>query len=134
MPELIAAFHYRESGCKFDTYLHNGQKLGTPTTIKPTGRIFHDFYEAAVDALNSVKNGRGVDLSLENSDINVWITFAELYNGTGYTDYRNIASPYVYSGTNVYTQGKYTSDGKYNPNVIDRQPGIYILLKTLLDN
>lgn len=27
-PELIAAFHYRESGCDFNTYLHNGQKLG----------------------------------------------------------------------------------------------------------
>lgn len=27
-PELFAAFHYRESGCDFNTYLHNGQKWG----------------------------------------------------------------------------------------------------------
>lgn len=31
-PESITAIHYRESGCDFNTYLHNGDPLGQPTT------------------------------------------------------------------------------------------------------
>jgi lysozyme family protein len=130
-PELIAALHYRESGCDFDTYLHNGQKLGTPTTIVPVGRIFDDFYEAAVDALISEQKGKGIKLTSDMTDITMMMAFTEVYNGTGYTDYRNIASPYVYSGTNVYTSGKYVSDGTYSATAVDKQPGVYILAMSL---
>lgn len=130
-PELIAAIHYRESGCNFDTYLHNGQKLGKPTTIVPVGILFYDFHNAAVDALNREQNSKGFHLT-PDADIATMMTFAEIYNGTGYTKNRNIASPYVYSGTNVYTSGKYVSDGKYDANVVDAQPGVYLLVTTLL--
>lgn len=129
-PELIAAIHYRESGCNFETYLHNGQPLGKPTTIVPKGRIFNDFTEAAIDALNSEQKNKGISLSEEDS-IEMMMLFAELYNGTGYTDYRNTASPYVYSGTDVYISGKYASDGEYDPELVDKQPGIYLLVISL---
>lgn len=129
-PELIAAIHYRESGCNFKTYLHNGQPLGEPTTIVPKGRIFNDFTEAAVDALNSKQKSIGLNLS-EDDSIEMMATFAELYNGTGYSDYHDTSSPYVYSGTNVYTSGKYTSDGKYDPDKVDKQPGVYLLISSL---
>lgn len=131
-PELVAAFHYRESNCDFNTYLHNGQELGTPTTIVPKDRIFNDFSKAAIDALESELKSKGIHLTL-NSDIITMMTFAEIYNGTGYTDYTDIASPYVYSGTNVYEKSKYTSDGKFNPEVIDKQPGVYMLVMAILD-
>ena len=129
-PELIAAIHYRESGCNFETYLHNGQSLGKPITIVTKGRIFNDFTEAAIDALNSEQKNKGISLSEEDS-IEMMMLFAELYNGTGYTDYRNTASPYVYSGTDVYISGKYASDGEYDPELVDKQPRIYLLVISL---
>lgn len=128
--KLVAALHYRESGCNFNTYLHNGQPLGQPTTIVPKGRIFNDFTEAAVDALNSKQKSIGVNL-MEDDSIEMMATFAELYNGVGYTKYRNTATPYVYSGTDAYSSGKYTSDGKYDPNKVDKQPGVYLLITSL---
>ncbi len=128
--ELIVAIHYRESGCDFNTYLHNGQKLGQPTTIVPKNRIFYDFSEAAIDALNSIQNGKGIELE-KDDDMAIMMTFAEAYNGTGYTDYRNIPSPYIYSGTDQYSSGKYVADGNYDPNVTDRQPGVYLLVSAL---
>ena len=35
------------------------------------------------------------------------------------------ASPYVFSGTEVYEKGKYISDGSFSSEVVDAQPGIY---------
>jgi len=58
------------------------------------------------------------------------LTFAEAYNGWGYYN-RDRISPYVYSGTNVYKKGKYVADGKFDPETIDIQPGIYILINAI---
>ena len=133
-PELICALHYRESGCDFNTYLHNGQPLGTPTTIVPVGRLFSDFKEAAVDALLSFKWIRDqFGITSDCNDLASLMAFAETYNGTGYRDYHNMVSPYVFSGTNVYQKGKYVSDGKFDPNAVDGQPGVYILVCKLMN-
>ena len=129
-PKLIAALHDRESACDFNTYLHNGQKLGTVTTIVPKGRIFNNFHDGAVDALLYEQKSKGMYLT-PNSDMVMMVTFAEIYNGTGYTDYRGIASPYVYSGANVYVSGKYVSDGTYSATTVDKQPGIYMLITSV---
>lgn len=129
-PELIAAIHYRESAGNFNTYLHNGQALGTPTTIIPQGRLFYDFSEAAIDALNGTQREKGIYLSCDSS-LALMMTFTEVYNGTGYTDYRDIACPYLYSGTDIYTSGKYTSDHYFDSEAIDRQPGVYLLIMSL---
>ena len=131
-PALIAALHYRESGCNFTTYLHNGQPLGQKTTIVPKDVLYYDFTEAAIDAINSSQESKGIHLT-QNSDIVMMMTFAELYNGTGYTKYHNMASPYVFSGTNVYEKGKYTGDGSFDSEVVDKQPGVYILVMSVLD-
>ena len=131
-PELICAIHYRESGCDFNTYLHNGQPLGKPTTIVPVGRLFNDFKEAAVDALLSFKSLRDeYGITSDSSDMAALMGFAESYNGTGYKDNNHGPSPYVYSGTNIYKSGKYVSDGKYSATAIDGQPGVYILVNEL---
>ncbi len=131
-PALIAAIHYRESACNFDTYLHNGQPLGQKTTIVPRDVSYDDFVEAAVDALNTQQDSKGIHLTVD-SDIVMMMTFAEIYNGTGYTDYRNIASPYVFSGTEVYKEGKYISDGSFSSTQVDAQPGVYILVMSVLN-
>ena len=131
-PELIAALHYRESGCNFNTYLHNGDELGKPTTNYPQGILFNDFTEAAIDALKRELDSKNITMT-QDSSMAAMMTFAEIYNGTGYTNNNYTASPYVYSGTNIYTSGKYTSDGHYDPTVVDKQPGIYILINSLMD-
>lgn len=131
-PALIAALHYRESACNFGTYLHNGQPLGEPTTMVPENIYFDNFHDAAVAALNNAQEQKGISLA-PDSDIVLMMTFAELYNGTGYTDYHDMASPYVFSGTEVYEKGKYVSDGSFNSEAVDKQPGVYILVMSVVD-
>lgn len=124
--ELVAAIHWRESSGNFNTYLHNGQKLGQITTIVPKGIYFENWTDAAIDAINS-HNPEIVD----ENEIETWYEFAEKYNGLGYRN-RGVASPYVWAGTDNYTSGKYIADGKYDPNHVDQQLGVALMLKTLL--
>ena len=130
-PELICAIHYRESGCDFDTYLHNGQKLGQPTTIVPKDVFFTDFKEAAIDALKSKVDSTGITFQ-GNYDMATCMTFAEAFNGFGYANNGHV-NPYLYSGTGVYQVGKYSSDGHYDPNLVDQQPGVFIIVDYLND-
>lgn len=131
--ELVAALHWREGGGKFDTYLHNGQKLGRKTTIYPEGILFTKWEDAAVDALKRHKtNIDRFKLNSNSNDIVAMCSFAETYNGTGYSK-KGLISPYVYSGTNQYYKGKYTSDGNYDPNAVDKQLGVLAMLKNILD-
>jgi len=130
-PELIVAIHYRESGCNFNTYLHNGDPLGKPTTHVPVGKNFDNFTDAAVDALSEKKSLRDkYKLTSGSNDMAAMMAFAESYNGLGYYN-KDRVSPYVYSGTNVYKSGKYVSDGKYSATAVDGQPGVYILINSL---
>jgi len=133
-PELIAAIHYRESTADFNTYLHNGDPLGVPTTNVPVGKMFNNFTDAAIDALNDKAWLRDVlNLSASSNDIVGMMAFAEVYNGTGYRDFREMNTPYVFSGTNLYSTGKYVGDGRFSSSAIDSQPGVYILLMALHD-
>ena len=126
---LVAAIHYRESNANFNTYLHNGDPLGTPTVNVPKGKNFNNFVDAAVDALSMKDSFREMyKLTSDSTDIVAMCAYAEVYNGLGYYNNGRI-SPYVYSGTNIYTSGKYVSDGSFKANVVDSQPGIYILIK-----
>lgn len=131
--QLVTAIHYRESSCNFSTYLHNGDPLGYPTTHVPVGVYFTNFTDAAVDALlrfSWLRDKYG--LNAYSRDMAAMMAFAETYNGLGYYN-RGRTSPYVYSGTNVYTSGKYVADGYFDPYTIDRQPGVYILVNKLLN-
>lgn len=120
-PQVIAAIHYRESGCDFNTYLYNGDKLGIPTKNHPKGIIFYDFDTAALDALEKKEYARKhYNMTATTTDIAAMMSYLEEYNGLGYYNNGNISS-YVYSGTNVYTGGKYTSDHHYDRNARDKQ-------------
>lgn len=130
-PELICAIHYRESGCNFNTYLHNGDPLGKPTVNVPKGKYFTNFTDAAIDAMLDFKYLRDqYGLTSNSNDMPAMMGFAEAYNGLGYK-YKNKPSPYVYSATDIYQNGKYIADGKYSATAVDGQPGIYILINQL---
>ncbi len=125
--ELVAAIHWRESSGNFDTYLHNGDPLGKPTTHVPAGINFSNWEDAACDAMT-----RYIDQSkLDKDDINSYYDVAERYNGLGYRN-KGVKSPYVWAGTTNYTSGKYVADGKYDANYVDKQLGIAVMLKRLM--
>lgn len=123
---LIAVLHLRESSCDFGTYLGNGQSLKRKTTIVPRGRgPFTSFEEGALDALRIDGLSAVKDWRLEKM-----LFFAEAFNGGGYA-LRGLPSPYVWGGTNIQQPGKFVRDGKFNPRVMDTQPGCAPILATL---
>lgn len=120
-PELVAALHYRESGCNFERTIANG--TGLPNGV--------DFETDAINVLNDWKAGYNMgDQIISDDDLAEMLEIAEKYNGTGYRKH-NIESPYVYSGTNLYTEGKFASDGEFDENLVDQQPGVYLLITSL---
>ena len=123
--ELICAIHYRESGCNFGTYLHNGDPLGQPTTHVPKGKNFSDWSAAAIDAINSQRHS---DVSRDNVDSQ--LDYAERYNGLGYRR-KGVASPYVWAGTSNYSGGMYVRDGVYSASAVDKRVGVAAILQTL---
>lgn len=125
---LVACAHEMECTQDFSKYLGNGQSLLRKTTIVPIGRgPFNSFEDGAVDALIL----QGIDKVSDWSIGNV-LYILEGYNGYGYSKYHSINSPYLWSGSDHYVMGKYTSDGKYDPYAVSQQIGIALLLKTLL--
>jgi len=97
--EVIAAIHYREGDMNFHTYLHNGNRLGKPTTDVPAGINFPDSEEgwlnASVDAL-----GREAYLDNMKTDslgglANI-AEYSEKYNGPAYRN-KGKNSPYVWA-------------------------------------
>lgn len=97
--EAIAAIHYREWDMDFNTYLHNGDKLGSPTTHVPAWINFPNtsewWIDAAVDALK-----RETYFDNMNTDSTEWLAniaeYAERYNGTKYRK-SGMNSPYVWA-------------------------------------
>lgn len=135
---LVAALHWREkTGGPFDVYLHNGQKLGQPTTMVPRGVNFGkgEFDKAAVAGLNQQKRCKeALGMDENTTDKAKMAAFAESWNGQGY-DMRNTSSPYVYSGTDQYSAGKFleTPGHKswYSPTTVDAQTGVIPLVNSV---
>jgi len=124
-PKLIAALHWRESTGNFNTYLHQGDPLGQPAVNWPNNiPVFHRWEDAAVHALNMKKGIQDqLQMTSDTTSTATIATYAEAYNGLGY-HYRNVSSPYVYSGTNQYTSGKYVRDSVFNGSTVDSQLGV----------
>ena len=126
--ELVAAIHWREGSGNFDTYLHNGEKLGQTTTKVPKGIYFENWTDAAIDALSN--HGGGPE-AVANGTLEEFYEYAERYNGTGYRKH-GVNSPYVWAGTDKYDKGKYVADGQYDANYVDQQLGVAVMLEALL--
>lgn len=137
---LIAALHWREAGgyTKPDLwgrYLHQGDPLGRPAVnipAFPEVPVFREWEPAAVHALN-MKSALRVRLGItaETRDINLLCEFAENYNGLGYRR-KGLPSPYVLAGSTGYEKGKYVADGKFDPNAVDRQLGVLVMLRAAM--
>jgi len=125
----IAAVHMRESSCDFRGVLHNGEHIigtGRLTRLVPKGRgPFSTWEQAAIDAirLHGLQN-------IGDWPIARLLYEAERFNGFGYAS-KGRPSPYVWSGTQWYSAGKYVADGVYSPSAVDSQLGVVIVLKRL---
>ena len=138
-PELIAAIHYRENTVdymsgSFNVYLHNGDELGKESTKAPYPNLYNEgeFDAAAIDAMTGdYFKGRAQQLCLtsESKDLTSMVTFSVLYNGWQNGGLSN----YAYSGTDIYTKGKYSEDYQYDSESVDQNCGTYLLLKELLE-
>lgn len=130
---VVAVIHCRESNFSFKGCMHNGDPLPGPTTRVPKGRgPFESWEDSCVDAfkIDNLSGNRNWSLG------NVFYRL-EAYNGFGYRTgfgrhtIPNNSSPYIYSGTQFYTSGKYTFDGVFDSRRKDEQLGAMAILKRL---
>lgn len=135
---FIAVIHNMEASLNFTKHLHNGDSLKKRTVNIPAGKpkadpiqgwqVGYTWEESAIDALKSKEFDQVKDWSLAAQ---LWQL--ERYNGFGYRQYHaDVLTPYLWSGTNLYTKGKYTADGKWDGNAVSEQIGVAALLKILI--
>ena len=123
----LAAINERESSTNFKTYLGNGDLLSQPTRHVPAHRgPFKTWDLGALDALHQMGLA-----GLANWTLDFFCYQSERFNGFGYEQYHNEVSPYVVGGTSLQTKGKYTSDGHFNPNILDPQLGTLAIYAAL---
>lgn len=132
-----ALIHCREASFDFTTHLANGDPLfakdGTPLkTVHFPQDLgpFANWEAGAIAALEQKGWHKGMRWDVANCLIRL-----EAYNGFGYRyttdDGRPINSPYVWSMTNQYSKGKFGSDGKFDPNLVDKQCGCAPIMMAL---
>ena len=130
----IGCIHVMESSQSFKTHLHNGDPLKRRTKNVPAGRpaanpdtIYGYSWEmSAKDALMIKGLNEWNDWSVSGM-----LYQAERFNGWGYRMYKGIYSPYLWSGSQFWTKGKYVSDGRYDPSATSGQTGVAVMLKRM---
>jgi lysozyme family protein len=132
---VIGAIHYREASLNFLGHLHNGDRLDRLTHDVPAGRPRirpwppmpwdprSSWRESAVDALTEFD---GIPRWTVE-----WMLYGfESYNGMGYRGH-SIASPYLWSYSQLYDHGGFYADGKFNPAWVSKQAGLAVIIKAL---
>lgn len=127
---FIGILHNMECSCRFDQHLHNGDPLTARTSHVPkgypkTGNPPFSWEGSAEDALRLKGLDKWTDWSVP-----AMLFKMEQYNGFGYRRF-GIHSPYLWSFSNQYTRGKFTSDGIFDPNAVSKQIGGAVLLRRM---
>ncbi|HEY3183896.1 MAG TPA: peptidoglycan-binding protein [Gaiellaceae bacterium] len=131
---VLGIIQLMEGGGSFTRHLHNGDPLTARTVQVPKGRPKKGnppftWEDSAADAIQL----EGLDKQKDWSPGAVLYLF-EKYNGFGYRNKKiNIPSPYLWSFSNHYTKGKYSSDGHYDPNLVSQQCGTAVLLHRMME-
>ncbi len=129
---FIGIIHNLECGLDFGKHLHNGDSLKRRTRRVPASRpTTHfgpfTFLESAIDALTM----KGFDKVTDWSPEHMAYLF-EKYNGFGYR-YKRRPNPYLWSGSQHYTKGKYIRDHVYSASAVSEQIGCMPLLKAIME-
>ncbi len=127
---FIGILHNMECGCNFNKHLHNGDPLAGRTVQVPKGNPKNGnppftFFDSAVDALNIEGFAQWPDWSISGM-----LYSFEKYNGFGYRK-NNINSPYLWSGSNQYSKGKYVKDNVFDPQAVSAQIGTAVILRRM---
>lgn len=133
---VVGIIHQMECSGRWDQHLHNGDSLKARTHQVPAGRPKaapingreYTWEESAIDAVEHDRLHEVPEWSPER------ICHAlEGYNGWGYRRHHpDVLSPYLWSGTNHYTRGKYTADGVWSNSAVSGQPGAIAILFALM--
>lgn len=124
--QVIAILHLMEAGCNPMRQILNGEYWSRETKYVPKGMgPWCSFERSCLSSFTIDKKVPPV------WDIPNTLYYFEAHNGFGYRRYRNINSPYLWSFTNHYVNGKYISDGRYDEDAISKQPGVAAILKFL---
>lgn len=133
--QTIGVTHYREADCDFTCHPHNGDSLQHRTVNVPSGRPVAGnppfaWEDSAKDCYFNLNQWDKV----ETWNIVTILSKLEAFNGFGYRDYHpTVLTPYLWSGTNNYTVGKYASDGKFDPTLKDKEMGCAPIYRYLTD-
>lgn len=135
VPWFIAALiQLRESGNNFNRHPHNGDPLNARTTHVPAGRPVKGsppftWEDSFADLMECQGYNHWFDWSVAGC-----LYILEGNNGWGYRMWKGIKSPYLWSfSENIYTKGKYASDGVFDPNLVDQQCGVAVLLRRMVE-
>jgi lysozyme family protein len=124
----MASFE-REASSDFRLSPAQGDPWNRVSKHVPKGRgPFKSWTDAAIDAY------RIDDLDEVGAGNWTWARACfegELFNGFGYRDH-GIHSPYLWAGTNIYSRGLYTSDGRLNLSKKDSRLGIVPMMVALV--
>ena len=128
---VVGVIHMLEGGGSFATHLHNGDPLTARTVHVPKGRPKagrppFTWEASASDALAFDGLSTWTNWSLPGT-----LFALERFNGFGYRS-RNIHSPYLWSFSNQYSKGKFTSDNVFSPNAVSQQCGAAVLLRRMV--
>lgn len=131
---VIAVIHNMECSQNFNQHLHNGDPLTGRTKNVPAGRPKtgnppFTWEASATDALTFDGLTKWQDWSIPGI-----LYCLEGYNGWGYRQYHpSVKTPYLWSGSNQYTSGKYIADGTWSDTAVSAQCGAAVLLRRIAE-
>lgn len=131
---FVGVIHNMEASLNFKTHLHNGDPLAKRTTQVPAGRPAagqppFTWEESAADALKFERLHGLDDWSLPTTLFRL-----ERYNGLSYRlRHPEVLTPYLWSFSSHYRQGKFVSDGKFSSTAVSQQCGAAILLRRMAE-
>jgi lysozyme family protein len=126
---FVALVQCMETSLNFKCHLHNGDPLTARTVHVPaghptTGNPPFTWEQSATDALRFKALANLPDWGLPATLYRI-----EGYNGFGYRNlHPPINSPYLWSFSNHYTAGKFTSDHGFDPAAVSKQCGAATIL------
>jgi lysozyme family protein len=129
---FVGVIHCMEASLSFKTHLHNGDPLTARTVQVPKGRPKKGnppfkWEDSALDALTFEGFA-----SLDDWTLPAMLYRFEAYNGFGYRP-RNINTPYLWSYSNHYSQGKFAADGQFSPVLVSKQCGAAVLIRRMAE-
>lgn len=124
--KFVAIIHRLECDGDVNKQILNGENWNTKTKLVPKNL---GPFKSWDDAANKAFLLKGI-ITIPNTISNI-LWECERWNGWGYVK-KKINSPYIWSKTNHYICGKFTSDGKFSSTAVSKQIGAAPLLCYLL--